>query len=163
MSAREPLRGVPASVEQATHAVASAAAKLGLDLSSHDAMSLATAALTSFDLLVVVEDETSVGMWSVQETRDALRRRLRDRAAVQALDEGYAIIACQSESVVGLGSVGETLPLTEAASAVVTHTYQARFLLRGSAPRLDEDDGERNEPGASTCVPEKTYGPLRPV
>jgi hypothetical protein len=165
MTGKGTSRDVPPEVEQATHAVAAAAADHGIRLTALDAMTLAAAALGSFDKVVVVEDETSVGMWSVEETRDAVRRRLRDRAAVLALDEGYTITAHQHETVIGLGPAGETLPLVEAATAVVTHAYHARFLRsHSSAPqRPDLEARAARDQGTATGPSVQVKRPLRPV
>ena len=162
MSPRGTSRDVPPEIEQATHAVATAAAERGIRLTPHDAMTLAAAALASFDRLVVVEDETSLGMWNVEETRDAVRRRLRDGAAVKALDEGYTITARQHETVTGLGPAGETLPLAEAATAVVTHAYRARFLRSDSSTPRHPDLETPSAPARRTpaVAPDR---PLRPV
>jgi hypothetical protein len=157
MTAKGTSRDVPPAIAQATDAVAAAAADRGIRLTVLDAMTLASAVLESFDKVVAVEDETSVGMWNVEETRDAVRRRLRDRAAVLALDEGYTITAHQHETVIGLGPAGERLPLVEAATAVVTHAYHARFLRSHSSapPRVDL------ETNAAPSV--HVVRPLRPV
>jgi len=133
MSAKRTRRDVAPELEKATYAVETAAGDRGILLTALDAVTLASAALESFDGLVVVEDDTSIDLWDVQESRDALRRRLRDRAAVQALDDGYTITACPRETVVGLGPAGEAVPLAEAATAVVTHAYQVRVLGRARA------------------------------
>ena len=165
MSGPRTSHDVPPEIEQATHAVATAAADRGIHLNPIDAMTLASAALASFDKLVAVEDETSLGMWNIEETRDAVRRRLRDRAAVQALDEGYTITTRQHETVTGLGPAGETLPLVEAAVAVVTHVYHARFLRPPSSMRqpLEPETYAASDQQSLTLPTVQPHRPLRPA
>jgi uncharacterized protein (DUF427 family) len=72
-------------------------------------------------------------VWKNEESATAVRRRLRDEAAVKALDDGCTITAAPREKVTGVGPSGETLPLQEADTVVVEHSYPARFLLPAEA------------------------------
>lgn len=129
MAVRGTLTGNTPEAEQAAQAIAAAAEKLDLNLPPIVPVALAVAALTSFDRHVVVEEGVSAGVWRNEESAAAIRRRLRDQAAVQALDEGYTLTAAALEKVTGLGPSGETLTLQEADTVIVQHSYPARFLL----------------------------------
>jgi len=122
-------------ITRAARNIAATAELLDITLGARDATSLAMAALATFTDVLVVEDETSAGLWKVAETRNAIRRRLRDQAAVTALDQGDTLAAHPVELVHGVGPAGENVPIDEADTAVVAHTYYLRPLL----PRPESD------------------------
>jgi hypothetical protein len=139
-------------VARAGAEVAEEASILGIDLRHGDATSLARAALATSTSVLVIEDEISAGAWRIEETRHAVRRRLRDRAAITALDEGNTLATGPRERVDGVGPAGETIPVDEADLALITHTYCVRPL--GTAPEHDpgrEDDASRA--GGATGAP----------
>lgn len=135
MPVRETLTGNTPEAEQAAQAIAAAAETLGFDLPPIAFVGFAVAALSSFDRHITVEEGVSAGVWADETSRAAVRRRLRDLAAVNALDDGYTVIAHAEELVEGLGTLSETVDLSEAHTVLVQHHYPARRLMPGGLTR----------------------------
>jgi hypothetical protein len=116
-------------VADAAQAISEAASEVSLVLTGPVSARLAVAALQSYERVVEVQDGVPAGVWESAPSRAAVRRRLRDRAAIEALDEGFTLTAAAHERVVGIDDAGEELDPAEAEVVVVTHTYPARRLL----------------------------------
>ena len=139
-------------VASAVRALAEAADGTPLALTGPLTARLALAALQSFDLVIEVQDGVSAGVWANDKSRAAVRRRLRDHAAVQALDNGFSLTADAYEDVVAIDDMGQELDPDDAEVVVVTHHYPARRLL---PPLPGRSRPESRDSRASHAIPEQ--------